>query len=182
MCTMRVCDIGGMTGVLTGMVSDEGYVGIFGDHLDVVPIRSKSSVFDQFKKVQNAGEYIGGGTENGVWLFWDKAIRENEHWDNVFIYSDMQAGHGGLYGRNPSAYREYAWKFGYGSQYIDIPKLIATYRSKVNKDVNVFCVQIAGYQDTIIPEYFDKTYILGGWGDGILRFAADMAGMSQARQ
>lgn len=177
--TMRVCDIGGMTGVLTGMVSDEGYVGVFGDRLETVPIRAKSSVFDQFKKVQQAGVHIGKSTENGIWLFWDKAIRENEHWDNVFVYSDMQAGHGGLYGTDHS-YNGFIWR-GRGT-YIDVPKMISAYRAKVNPNVKVFLVQIAGYQDTIIPEFYKDTYILGGWGDGILRFAAEMSGLSQQKQ
>lgn len=40
--------------------------------------------------------------------------------------------------------------------------------------VTVFLVQVAGYQDTIVPEFYDRTYILGGWSDGLLRFAAQM--------
>lgn len=43
-------------------------------------------------------------------------------------------------------------------------------------------VQVAGYQDTIIPEFYDKTYILGGWGDGLLRFAASMSKQNEAPQ
>jgi len=43
-------------------------------------------------------------------------------------------------------------------------------------------VQIAGYQDTIVPELYNRTFILGGWGDGILRFAAKMANLSSGRQ
>lgn len=81
----------------------------------------------------------------------------------------MQCGHGGLYGQNPRDYKDFKWM---GSQYIDVPKLIAAYRRAVNPNVQVFLVQIAGYQDVIVPEFYDKTYILGGWSDSILRFAA----------
>jgi hypothetical protein len=45
--------------------------------------------------------------------------------------------------------------------------------------VKVFLVQIAGYQDTLMPEFYDRTYILGGWGEGLLRFAAEMAAITQ---
>lgn len=93
----------------------------------------------------------------------------------MFIYSDMQAGHGGLYGVDPSQYREYRWSEG---NYIDVAKLVKRYRREVNPLVNVFLVQIAGYQDTIIPEFYERTYCLGGWGDGILRFAAKMSGQN----
>jgi hypothetical protein len=40
--------------------------------------------------------------------------------------------------------------------------------------VNVFLVQIAGYQDTIVPEFYKRIYILGGWGPGLLSFASSM--------
>jgi len=171
--TMPVARIGNLTGVLTAMRAEEGYVGVFGDRLEVVPIRKKSSVFDQVKTVNDAGNTIGGRTENGIWLFWDKAIREKEHWDNVFVYSDMQAGHGDLYGINSNEYKNYRWR-GSG-EYIDVPKLISTYRKEVNPNVNVFLVQTAGYKDTLIPEFYDKTYILGGWSEGVIKFAHKMS-------
>jgi hypothetical protein len=171
--TMHVAEIANLTAAITARVSDEGHVGIFGDRLKTMDLRKRSSVFEEVNKISEIGHGIGGGTEHGIWLFWDQAIKKKEHWDNVFIYSDMQAGHGGLYGTG--GYNDYIWSSrGYGSDYIDVPKLIIEYRNRVNPDVNVFCVQVAGYQDTIIPEFYDKTYILGGWGDGLLRFSANM--------
>jgi len=174
--TMHIAQIANLTAAITARVSDEGHIGIFGDRLKDFGVRKKSSIFDQVKKMDTDGHNIGGGTEHGIWLFWDKAIKQKEHWDSVFIYSDQQAGHGGLYGTG--GYDNYIWgnRSG-GNDYIDIPKLIMDYREKVNPDVMVYCVQIAGYQDTIIPEFYDKTYILGGWGDGLLRFASQMSGM-----
>jgi hypothetical protein len=52
---------------------------------------------------------------------------------------------------------------------------VTRYRAEVNPRVRVFLVQIAGHQDTLVPELYDRTYILGGWGEGLLRFAAEMA-------
>lgn len=174
--SMHICDIGNLTAILTGLTADEGYVGVFGDRLETFEVRKRSSVFELAAKADKIGHGIGGGTENGIWLFWDKAIKEKEHWDSVFVYSDMQAGHGGLYGTNHTQYSEYLWR---GSRYIDVPKLINVYRNKVNPKVKVFLVQIAGYQDTIVPEFYDNTYILGGWGPGLLRFASEMSKMNQ---
>lgn len=170
---VRINEIANLTGVLTGMQADEGYLGVFGDRLEAMPIRKRSSIFDQLKQANKIGDGIGGGTENGIWLFWDQAIQKQEHWDMVFVYSDMQAGHGGLYGTNPRAYKSYRWQ---KSRYIDVPKLIADYRRNVNPQVQVFLVQVAGYQDTIVPEFYNKTYILGGWSGNILKFAARMMG------
>jgi hypothetical protein len=171
--TMHIAEIANLTGVITGKVAEEGWIGVFGDRLEMIPVGRKNAVFPLVEKVSQAGKGIGGSTENGIWLFWDRAIRERQHWDHVFVYSDMQAGHGGLYGTNANAYRDYIWSR-HGS-YIDVPKLVTEYRRQVNPKVMVYLVQVAGYTDTIMPEFYDRTYILGGWGEGLLRFAAQMA-------
>jgi hypothetical protein len=168
--TMSVAQIGNLMSVITAKASDDGYVGIFGDKLDVIPIRKRSSIFDDVEKCKTSGSRIGGATENGIWLFFDKAIREKQHWDNIFVYSDMQAGHGGLYGTNPSDYKKYV----INKSYIDVAMLIKEYRKQVNPNVMVYLVQTAGYQDTLVPEFYDRTFIIGGWSTGILNFAKEM--------
>lgn len=175
--SMTVAQIGNLMGVLTGRISDDGVLGIFGDKIEYIPVRKKSSIMDQTKHANKVGHNVGGSTEHGVWLALDNAIKNKEHWDNIFIYSDMQAGHGGLYGRGHDEYKNYIW--GKDNKYhsntnIDVPLLISDYRAKVNSKVNVFLVQIAGYEDTILPEYYDRTYIIGGWSGSILKFAKRM--------
>ncbi|UQA61668.1 TROVE domain-containing protein [Polyangium aurulentum] len=170
--SMKISTIGNLTGILAGMRADEGWLGVFGDALETFAVRKNASIFDQLARAEELAKGIGTSTENGVWLFFDEAIRKKERWDAVFVLSDMQAGHGGLYGTNPKSYREYGW--GEGGRYIDVAKLVSAYRKRVNANVKVFLVQIAGYKDTLVPEFYDRTYILGGWGEGLLRFAAEM--------
>ncbi|MBK8254704.1 MAG: TROVE domain-containing protein [Polyangiaceae bacterium] len=169
---VKISTIGNLTGILAAMRADEGYLGLFGDQLVTREVDTDGSALKQLEAAEKAAESIGQGTENGVWLFWDKAIRKKEHWDTVFVFSDMQAGHGGLYGPRPSDYSDFQWQ---GGTNIDVAALVARYRAKVNPNVLVFLVQIAGYQDTLVPEVYDRTYILGGWGEGLLRYAAEMA-------
>ena len=176
--TVKISYIGNMMSVITAKSSDNGYVGIFGDRLEMVPIRKKSSVFDDMKKCNDIGNKIGGATENGIWLFFDKAIREKEHWDNIFVYSDMQAGHGGLYGQNPSDYPDYKM----AGAYIDVAKLVRDYRRNVNPKVMIYLVQIAGYVDTILPEFYNRTFIIGGWSTGVIRFAKEMEDIFNNKQ
>jgi len=170
--SMRVSTIANLTGIIAAMASDEGSLGVFGDDLKVFPVRKLASAFDQLARAESLARDIGQSTENGIWMFWRDAIAGKVRWDNVFVFSDMQAGHGGLYGIKPGEYRDYAWD----GRHIDVAKLVRKYRAEVNPDVNVFLVQVAGYQDTIMPEFYRRTYVLGGWGEGILRFAAEMAG------
>ena len=49
------------------------------------------------------------------------------------------------------------------------------YRSSVNPYVLVYLIQTAGYDDILVPEMFNRTFILGGWSSNIPSFAAKMS-------
>jgi hypothetical protein len=175
--SVTIAEIGNLMGVMTAKASDEGFLGIFGSNLVTQEVRKKESIFDALKKANTTGKQDPGQTEHGIWTFWRKAIDNKEHWDHVFVYSDMQAGHGGLYGTD-----KVTDKWALNSTHIDVPGLVKEYRKKVNPNVFVYLVQIAGYEDTIMPEFYDKTFILGGWSDEILRFAGQMQQAYSQRQ
>ena len=100
--TMHVAEIGNMSAVLGAMRSTDGSVFTFGDDLLSTHIDPGASPLMQIERVNKTGKKCGRSTENGIWIFFRDAILEHQHWDNIFIYSDMQAGHGGLYGIDPS--------------------------------------------------------------------------------
>lgn len=50
-------------------------------------------------------------------------------------------------------------------------KLIYKYRIEVNKNVNVFSIQTAGYNNVVVPEYSYRTNILYGWTGKEVLFA-----------
>lgn len=166
-----VAHIANLSAILTAKNSEEGYVGVFGDKLKIIRVKKEDNVFDVMDEVTKIAQTIGQSTENGIWLFFEEALRNKDVYSNIFVYSDMQAGHGRLYGINPSSYSEYKWN---KSQYIDVPKLIKKYRKSVNSDALFFLVQVAGYGDTLVPEIYKNTYIIGGWSAQILRFANKM--------
>ncbi len=166
--SVTVAEIDNLSSVLTAQNSEEGYVGKFGDGLKVFPISSSKGALLQTNEItENGYNDVGGRTENGIWMFFDQAIKKKEHWDNIFIYSDQQAGHGGLYGLNAKEYAPYS----YNSNYIDVMKLIFKYRVEVNKNVNVFSIQTAGYNNVVVPEYSYRTNILYGWTGKEVLFA-----------
>lgn len=168
--SVTVAEIDNLSSVITAACSDEGYVGKFGDRLIVKPISKRRGILQQSKDItSNRTGDVGGSTEGGIWEFFYKAIEKKEHWDNIFIYSDMQAGHGGLYGTSSheAQYRKLGYgcsgTWGYGSDYINVFKLVQEYRKKVNPKVNVFTIQTAGYDNVVIPEYAYRTNIMYGW-------------------
>lgn len=170
--TVTVAEIDNLSSVITAHNSEEGFVGKFGDRLQMYDISKRHGVLHQAEQINTTrGQDVGGSTENGIWLFFEQAIREKTVYDNIFVYSDQQAGHGGLYG-TAEGRRQYT-AAGYCCQqnYVDVAKLIDTYRRTVNPRVNVFCVQTAGYNNVLIPENGYRTSILYGWTGNELVYA-----------
>jgi hypothetical protein len=172
--SVTVADIDNLSSVITAQNSDEGYVGVFGDRLEIVPVSKRNGALTQTKQIAEKGRNIGGGTENGIWIFFKNAIEKKEHWDNIFIYSDQQAGHGGLFGINPDEYKKYIVPSGSYGRHIDVLKLIEEYRRKVNPKVNVHTVQTAGYTNALVPEMKYRTNVLYGWTGKEAAFAEKM--------
>lgn len=170
--TVTVAEIDNLSSVITAALSEEGYVGKFGDKLITYPISKRQGVLHQAEQI-SIKKYsdVGGSTEGGIWEFFKKAINNKEHWDNIFIYSDQQAGHGGLYGTGAqkAEYKDFA----YGS-YINVYDLILEYRKKVNPKVNVFSVQTAGYDNICVPENSPRCSIMYGWTGKEIVYAVEM--------
>lgn len=160
-----VAEIDNLSSIMTAYNSDEGEVGIFGDELKIYPVSKRNGILTQLKSVSGNGRSdcagVGGNTENGIWIFFRDAISKKIHYDNIFIYSDQQAGHGDLYGVDPREYKEYAYK--QSSRHIDVLKLVQDYREKVNSKVNIFSIQTAGYDNSVLPENLYRGTILTGW-------------------
>ena len=170
--TVTVAEIDNLSSVITAHNSEEGFVGKFGDRLQMYDISKRQGILRQAEQINaTQGRDVGRATENGIWLFFEQAIREKVVYDNIFVYSDQQAGHGGLYG-TAEGMRQYTIA-GYCCQgnYVDVAKLIDTYRRTVNPRVNVFCVQTAGYNNVLIPENGYRTSILYGWTGNELVYA-----------
>lgn len=163
----HIAEIANLSSLITAMQSDEGEVGVFGDKLSVKPVSKRNGLLGQLEETSKRGRGQGGATENGIWLFFKDAINKKIHYDNIFIYSDMQAGHGGLYGVNASEYREYAKN----GRYVDVLALVNKYRKTVNSKVNVFTIQVAGYDNSVLPENLYRGAILAGWTGREAHFA-----------
>lgn len=176
--TVTVAEIGNLSSVITARLSDEGHVGKFGDELKVFPVSKRDGVLSQSEKISaERCEDVGGSTECGIWKFFRRAIDKGEWWDNVFVYSDQQAGHGGLYGdigRGRYVIGGTDFTYHCRGEYIDVMKLVDFYRRKVNPRMNFFTVQTGGYSNTIMPEFTYRGAVLSGWTGKEAAFAANV--------
>lgn len=161
--TVTVAEIANLSSLTTALQSEEGIVGVFGDNLSLKGVSKRNGILTQLEETSKRGREQGGGTENGIWVFWDEAIKNKIHYDNVFIYSDMQAGHGGLYGHRDTVGNS---PYGHGRRgdvHVDVLAMVQEYRRTVNSKVNVFTVQVAGYNNSVLPENLYRGAILAGW-------------------
>ena len=174
--SVTIAEIDNLSSVITARNSEEGVVGKFGDKLRLIDVSQRNGVLSQANAIsRDRSSDVGGGTENGIWIFFRDAMEKGIVYDNIFIYSDQQAGHGGLYGTAEGIrqYRDagFACKEGYFTTYVDVAKLIDAYRQKVNPKVNVFTVQTAGYDNVLVPENGYRTSVLYGWTGSELVYA-----------
>lgn len=157
-----VAEIDNLSSILTAKRSDEGYVGVFGDRFEIIPISKDDKVLRKLDEINKIGKNIGMSTEGGIWTFFKNIIDSEEVVDNIFVYSDMQAGHGGLYGdyNQLAEYKQQGYNIG---RNINVFKCLLDYRKRVNNKVNMFSVQTAGYNNSVLPEYAYRTSMMSGW-------------------
>lgn len=160
--SVTIAEIDNLSSILTAKCSDEGYVGVFGDRLEIIPISKNDKVLRKLSEINKIGKGIDMNTEGGIWTFFQKATKNKDKFNNIFIYSDMQAGHGELYGTSnqQQEYRNAGCSCG---MYINVFQCLLNYRRQVNKNVNMFSVQTAGYNNSVLPEYAYRTSMMSGW-------------------
>lgn len=181
--TTTIAEIDNLSSVIAAKCSDEGTVIKFGNEYKEYPISKRNGVLTITETVnEKSGHDVGHRTEGGIWKWFAHALDHNIKVDNIFIFSDMQAGTGGLYGTEADM-DEYIHG-GYGCKlqktvwgedvaFINVFKLVLEYRKHVNPKVNVFSVQTAGYGDAVIPMMTYRCAILTGWTGKEVQFAAE---------
>ncbi|MFA6842992.1 MAG: hypothetical protein WCR33_01170 [Bacilli bacterium] len=173
--SVTVADIDNLSSVLIGACSDDADVFKFGDDIKRFDVRKREGILSQAKKISDRQyEDVGGHTEHGIWLFFKNAIRDKIHYDNIFIFSDQQAGHGGLYGTESSYLIDGENFRCRAGKYVDVMRLLDKYRKTVNPKVNFFTVQTAGYTNVVIPEYTYRGAVLYGWTGKESLFASNI--------
>ena len=178
--SQTISDIGNLSALFTAYrATGRGVVGVFGDDLKFYEVDKNKTLLEQYNEINELGSKVGAATENGVWLFFKWAFQnpsENKY-DHWFCYSDMQVGHGGLYGKDLDIINKgFLWnnECSYSNLYIDIHKCVDKYRMEINPKLNTYMVQTAGYDNSILPETTYRGAILSGWTGNEVVYAKEL--------
>lgn len=171
--TTGIYEIANLSSLISAYMSTEGgSVWVFGDSLKEYKVSKEIPLLAQLSEINALGDTVGSSTETGIWLFWERAIQERIPLDTVFVYSDMQAGYGKLFAtpehrKNIQAlngiYQDIETMGNNESIYVDLLSLVKHYREHVKDDVNLFTIQVAGYDNSILPDILYRGAILSGW-------------------
>ena len=68
------------------------YVGLFGDTLRQFKVNRELGILEMSREMHRDGRNCGGGTEHGVYLFFEELIKSRTPVDNILVFSDMVIG------------------------------------------------------------------------------------------
>lgn len=131
------------------MRANNTYVGVFGDRLLTPEMNRKKGVFENYKAVDEKARDVGFATEQGLFTFFEDALRDKVKIDRVFIFSDMQIGKNSWYGKS---YEQTSGNFN---------QLFKQYKA-FNPDVKVYSIDLRGYGTTV---FSDGIYEFSGFSD-----------------
>jgi len=68
------------------------YVGLFGDKLLQYKVNRKMSILEMTKDIYRQGRACGGGTEHGIYTFFEEVVSSKTPVDHIIVFSDMVIG------------------------------------------------------------------------------------------
>ena len=148
--------VGNLFGSMLAWRQDNVYIGNFGDRLINVPVNRKQRMLDFNKTSFDSGHSCGGRTENGLYIFLDKCIKEKTKVDYLCIFSDMVIGSGGIGGWDRSS------NAGLGS----FQELFKKFKA-VNPQCKTICVNVSQTKGTSVFDKSLQVLEVAGWSDKI---------------
>ena len=147
--------IGNLFGSMMAYRQSNVYVGLFGDKLIDVPMDRKKKMLDFNMYSYDCGRNCGGATENGLYIFLEKCIKEKKKVDNLVIFSDMQIGNGGVgrWDRTSTYPRPFHYMF-------------KEFR-KINPMCNTICVNIRQSGGTNVFDKSMQILNIAGWSEKV---------------
>lgn len=147
--------IGNLFGCMIASVLPDVFIGMFGDKLINYEYDRSKGVLWNNKKSFTAGGECGGATENGLFAFLDKCVKDKIKVDNLYVISDMQIGDG----------ESVVWEKSSNYKYGKFAELLKGFK-KVNPNCKIVSISIQGYGSEM---FYRGSNILNiaGWSESI---------------
>lgn len=147
--------IGNLFGCMIASVLPDVFIGMFGDKLINYEYDRSKGVLWNNKASFAAGKKCGCATEDGLFIFLDKCVKDKIKVDNLYVISDMQVGDG----------KSVVWER--TSHYTSgkFAELLKEFK-KVNPDCKIVSLSIQGYGSEM---FYKGSNILNlaGWSESI---------------
>lgn len=153
--------IGNLFGCMIASVLPDVFIGMFGDKLINYEYDRSKGVLWNNKASFAAGEKCGGATENGLFVFLDKCVKDKIKVDNLYVISDMQVGDG----------ESVVWERTSNYECGTFAKILKEFK-KVNPDCKIISLSIQGYGSEV---FYKGSNILNlaGWSESIFDVISD---------
>lgn len=147
--------IGNLFGCMIASVLPDVFIGMFGDKLINYEYDRSRGVLWNNKKSFTAGGECGGATENGLFAFLEKCVKDKIKVDNLYVISDMQIGDG----------ESIVWEKSSNYEYGKFAELLKGFK-KVNPNCKIVSISIQGYGSEM---FYRGSNILNiaGWSESI---------------
>jgi hypothetical protein len=204
---LRVSDAGNiLAAIVAKRFGRNAIIGVFGDSAIWVPFNQSDSAISIKEKIDSVaqreerskygalgikdasgrggygyrgdftrGVGVGGGTETGLWFAIDDLTKRKVKVDRIILLSDLCCYTQG------DVNCGYDMKKYFGSGKATVQGMIDKYRQQVNKDTQVYSVNLSGHKQSQLREE-KKSHLLSGWSEQIFSIIRDTEMLQTAQQ
>jgi hypothetical protein len=116
---------------------------------------------------------VGGGTETGLWFLLKDLIDRKVHADRIVLLSDLCCYTQG------DVNCGYDLKTYLGSSKATVQSLLDLYRQRVNTEVKVYSINLAGYGQSQVRPQGEGIHLLSGWSEKLLGLIRELEGSGE---
>lgn len=153
--SVRTAHIGNLFGSIVAFKQKDVYIGMFGDKLVSPKIDRSMGLLEFNKMTYDKGSACGYSTENGLYEFLKKVIKDKKRVDNLIVFSDMEIGDGGEGGWDSTS-----------SVHCRFKDLFKEFR-EINPHCLTVCCNIRGQSGTSVFNPNLKILNVSGWSNNI---------------
>jgi hypothetical protein len=200
--SLRVADAGNMLeAVLARRLGSRAVIGVFGDvgiwvpfspEDDCLAIKARIDAVAQTEdrrahkalgipdfvigKAWGGTQGVGQSTETGLWFLLKDLIDRKVHADRIVLLSDL------------CCYTQGDVNCGYdlkkymGSSKATIQSLVDLYRLRVNKELKVYSINLAGYRQSQVRPEGEGAHLLSGWSEKLFGLIRELEGAGEHRE